>query len=132
MGTNRNEYEIVVDIIKTFSQIRYEISNVKFGLKISQSQCIGLENAFAGKILIVIKNSIYVNYKGLTSPFLLYSSDPNDGFNREKMILFIDNEIDILNNTKYFNQDSYYKSFTDRLLILMGDIPEQELFHSII
>lgn len=119
MGTNRNEYEILADIIKTFSQIRYEISNVKFGLKISKSQCIGLENAFAYKILIVIKNVIYNNYEGLRSPFLLCSSDPNDGFFIDKLILFIDNEIDILNSN--FDQDYYYKDFTARLLILIGE-----------
>ena len=123
MNTGRNRtIEIFNNTIRAFRQIKSEISKVKSEFQISKRQGIGMENAFAYKILEVIKNVDNDTYHGLRRPFLYFSDDLNDSFEKEKLILFIDNEIRILCKmeiTNYLTVNNYRNKFENRLLTLL-------------
>jgi hypothetical protein len=57
-------------------------------------------------------------YYGLSTPFLYFSSDPEDSFDRKELISFFNSEIEILkafNIANYIILKSYFEEFTDRL-----------------
>lgn len=123
MNTDRDEtIKIFNNTIEIFRQIKCEISKVKSEYQISKRQGIGLENAFAIKILEVIYKVVYDGSRGLVKPFLYLSSDPNDSFEKFKLILFIDIETEIIETMKMENNlliSEYYENFEKRIYFFL-------------
>lgn len=122
MNTAKNEIEIFNNTIRAFYKIKCEISNVKNDYPISRRQGKDLENAFIMKILEIIKSEVNGTSQQLSKPFLYFSSDPNDSFEKINLISFINNEINTLSKMKIINNLTicdYYNKFECRLLELI-------------
>lgn len=110
--------EIRYHLIQIFSEMRASIMDVKYDLPISRNQGLVLENYFISKIFDEIKRVMDCRYYGLSTPFLYFSSDPEDSFDRKELISFFNSEIKILQALEIVNYillKSYFEEFTDRL-----------------
>lgn len=110
--------EIRHHLIQIFAEMRASIMDVKYDLPISRNQGLVLENYFISKIFDEIKRVVNCRYYGLSTPFLYFSADPEDSFDRKELISFFNSEIKILQafeNVNYILLKSYFEEFTDRL-----------------
>lgn len=80
--------EIKYHLIQIFYEMRASIMDVKYDLPISRNQGLVLEDYFISKILDEIKRVMDGGYYGLSSPFLYFSTDPEDSVDRKKIIFF--------------------------------------------
>jgi len=109
-------------LISTFSLMKSIISNVRFDLPVSRNQSFMFENYFAVKIFEEIRKVINLDFMGISRPFLYFTTEPNDSFDKIKLILFFEKEIDILKQTNPLNYiaiKEYYNNFKERLRILI-------------
>ncbi len=120
--TSLASLEIKDYLIRAFYQMTAAISNVQYDFPISRSQSMIFDNYFASKILNEINRTMNGDFHDLASPFLHFTTDPKDFFDRKQLISFFGSEIGILKNinpVNYVILKSYYKEFANRLLKLI-------------
>ncbi|WP_297099359.1 hypothetical protein [uncultured Draconibacterium sp.] len=105
-------------LIQMFYEMRASIMDVKYDLPISRNQGLVLENYFISKIYDEIKRVMNCKHYGLSRPFLYFSADPEDSFDRKELISFFNSEIEILQAfdiVNYILLKDYFEKFAVRL-----------------
>jgi len=119
---NLETYEVSLsirdDLIQAFNQMIHSISMGREELQISKSQSMIFYNYFIARIFEEIHKTMNLNFSGISTPFLYFTSDPEDSFDRKKLISFLRNEINILNAITAINYivlQDFYQNFKYRL-----------------
>ncbi len=113
--------EIRSNLLKAFSQMKAQLQYYFTELPISRSQGMTGEGYFAFKIFELIRRVIYLDFTGLSRPFLDVTSEPNDSIETRKIVNFLDNEekeLMKMNTVNYPSLFEYYNLFYNRLMKL--------------
>lgn len=119
METEKYAKDLKIDLVRTFCQIKKELSDSKYDYPISKRQNTDIEYFFAFKIISKIKNAIYSDHVGLASPILYLTNETDDGFSKKILIKFIDNELETLKKFEchIFSEINHYvNGFEERFL----------------
>lgn len=114
----------ILDCLKTtFHEMKSSINTDKHNFPVSKRQLTILENYFISIIDDEVKRVINGKLRGLISPFLTFTKDKEDSIDRNLIIDFINNEIQIINSIKSVNYIvllDYYDGFRQRLRQLIS------------
>jgi len=119
---NLDNYEVSKDIrddlLQAFTQMKQSISGVREKIQISRNQCMVLDNYFISKIFEETHNAMNLKFYGISKPFLYFTNESEDSFDRNELIAFLENEISILESllkVDYVVLRDYHEEFKDRL-----------------
>jgi hypothetical protein len=113
--------EIRRNLLKVYAQMKAELQYYDTKLPISRRQGMTGENYFASKIFELIRKVIYLDFTGISRPFLYVTNDSSDSIEKRIIIEFFDNEERELMKMTTVNFPSlfeYFKLSYNRLLKL--------------